>query len=282
MFNLRTLLWESAYPPTPCDQMTPANLDAVNGRWISTGHPSSRQTYDMLVMDERRREMLLLNYNPSGDMCGTSTYEEQGRVMGRVAHYDPERRSWRFSPAAANAWDGEGAAEFDPVSGLTVVVSGRGLWTYDPAPGVITPAVTWSEARMHYSAQMVYFPPNQRFYYFTRTGLVFEISPDRARWEGSAVVELTGISGSAPPVEAKGWAYDPERQVLAGGVRDGVFHALDPVARRWDSEVMAARSDAGAKIGNPPFFSLIYDPVDGVFVFTTDYEGGWRTWAYRR
>ena len=62
---------------------------------------------------------------------------------------------------------------------------------------------------------------------------------------------------------------------------DGVFHTFDPRARRWANQVMQILPAGAAPPPNNGFYTLGYDPVDGVFIVVTDYAGGWRTWAYR-
>ena len=49
VFDFATLQWTSAYPPTPLPELTLANYDPELTRWISTGHPIARHTYDQLV-----------------------------------------------------------------------------------------------------------------------------------------------------------------------------------------------------------------------------------------
>ena len=51
-----------------------------------------------------------------------------GWESGRVGHYDPDTRAWSFSPTATNQFgtgDPYAAAEYDPVSGLIVLVGAR-------------------------------------------------------------------------------------------------------------------------------------------------------------
>ena len=275
--DLDSPTWQSAYAPTPCSEMTPANADMTLGAWKSTGHPMSRQTYDMLVMAENTGELVMLTYNTPGADC--SNWPESAPnlygVPGRVAHYDPDARTWRFSSAPANLWAPDAAAEFDPVSGLVVVLSEKGLWTYDPRSERIEQRLTIDDnSRLGYSAELVYFPPTDRFYHFTRPGLLFEITPDRGDWAKTEIAEVTDAAGSRA-AETKGWAYDSVRHTLGGGVRDGTFYEFDPASRRWTE-----RSIPGDP-GNLAFFTLVFDQTDGVYVFFTDYPSGYKTWAYR-
>jgi hypothetical protein len=67
--------------------------------------------------------------------------------------------------------------------------------------------------------------------------------------------------------------------VIGGGVRDSVFWQLDPLRRAWMAT--ALRSETGQGPGNLAFFTLAYARHDDVFLFFTDYDSGWATWAYR-
>jgi hypothetical protein len=281
-FDFATLTWQSAYPPTACADMTRDNVDWTAGAWLRSGHPIARQTYDMLVMTLSPAELVMLTYSAPGEEClawSGAAVELEG-VPGRVAHYDPDARHWRFTDASTRAWGPYAAAETDPVSGLVVVISDAGLWTYDPATATIGAHQAFSNPRLGYASQLVYFPPNQRMYYITRDHLVFEVTLDRVTWEKTTVAELT-TQGPVPPSGAQGWAFDAGRGILGGGVQGGVFHTFDPAARRWASQTMQILPAGASPPPNNGLYTLAYDPVDGVFIFVTDYAGGWHTWAYR-
>jgi hypothetical protein len=281
-FSLRTLTWQSAYLPTPCADMVPENADLTAGAWTTTGHPMSRQTFDMLVMADSTHELVLLTYNAPGMDCGAWPVGAPNldAVPGRVAHYDPDTRAWRFSAAAADLWPMDAAAEYDPESGLILVLGTQDLWTYDPVSELAQHRLSFDLGqRFGYAAELVYFPPTRRFYYFTRDGLVFEITVDRQDWGATSIVEITDASGALPAADAKGWAYDTVNQVIGGGVRDSVFYQFEPATRVWTaSEIM---SETGARPGNVAFFTLAYAAQASVFLFFTDYDSGWATWAYR-
>ena len=66
--------------------MTPDNLDAVAGRWVSSNNPVSTHTKDLLVLADNTGELLRLGgYGPS--LCWGGDYGE-----GMVSHYDPGTR----------------------------------------------------------------------------------------------------------------------------------------------------------------------------------------------
>jgi hypothetical protein len=282
VFSLDTLRWTSAYEPTPCSDMVPDNADLLSGAWKSSGQPMSRQTFDMLVMAENVGELLMLTYNAPGNDCGFWPADAPSleQVPGRVAHYRPSTRSWRFSQAPANTWQADAAAEYDPESGLVLVLGTQDLWTYDPRLETVQHRLHFELGeRFGYAAELVYFPPNGRFYYFTRTGLVFEVTARRDDWAATSISELTDLRGDLPAADAKGWAYDPFGHSIGGGVRDSVLWELDPSTHVFSATPLAAATGDGP--GNLAFFTLDYAEQAGVFLFFTDYASGWSTWAYR-
>jgi hypothetical protein len=236
----------------------------------------------MLVMAENAGELVMLTYNAPGDDCGTWPLDGPNldAVPGRVAHYEPNARSWRFSAVPANTWPADAAAEYDPGSGLVLVLGTNDLWTYDPQRESAEHHLTFDLGeRFGYAAELVYFPPTGRFYYFTRAGLLFEVSPERGDWPATTIVEITDATGDLPAAEAKGWAYDAKNQVIGGGVRDSVLFQFEPATHTWTATPIA--SDSGERPGNVAFFTLAYAEQADVFLFFTDYDSGWATWAYR-
>jgi hypothetical protein len=279
VFSFSTLTWTSAYPPTPESQLVFSNYDPSLARWISTGHPIARHTYDQLVLDPGTGDLVMLARGHAGAYCTG----DWGWESGRVGHYDHETRAWSFSPTADNTYgsgDPYPAAEYDPVSGLIVVVAREGLWTYDPATRARVERLSYS-LDMGYANNLVYFPPNQRMYYIARGSptRVFEVVLDRANWSASTVTELV-TTGDVFDSEESGFAYDSWNHVIGGGVSGGVFRAFDPATRRWSSAAMTIQG-TGGPIGTQAFHALDFDPVDGVFLFLTGYDDGSRMWAYR-
>jgi hypothetical protein len=285
LFDFVTRTWKSAYAPTPCGDQVPTNADLVNGAWISTGHPMSRQTYDMLAMAESTGELVMLTYAAPGPDCRSwpAGSPDLDAVKGHIAHYDPPAARWTFSKAEATTWSSDSAAEYDPVSGLIVILGQTGLFTYDPVGhDAALRLIPDSPVLLSYSAELVYFPPTQRMYYFTRDGVVFEVVLDRTDWSKSTISQLTDMTGDIPAVGAKGWAYDSEDELLGGGVKNGIFYAFNPNSRSWVSRTIATAPDGGPAALAVSFFTLAYDELDKVFLFFSGYgEGGWTTWAYR-
>ena len=282
VFSLETLRWDSAYEPTPCSEQIPENADLESGAWTSTGHPMSRETFDMLVMAENTGDLVMLTYNPPAHDCEPWPADAPNleQVPGRIAHYAPATRSWRFSSAVANTWPMDAAAEYDPESGLVLVLGPHDLWTYDPVTEQVELRFQFEVGeRIGYSAELVYFPPTGHFYYFTRTGFLFELTVDRSNWGNSSLIEITDASGDLPAAEAKGWAYDAARQTIGGGIRNSVFYELETETHVWTATSLTSATGEGP--GSLAFFTLDYAAEPGMFLFFTDYPSGWATWAFR-
>lgn len=273
VFDFATLAWKSAYPPTPVADLRMANRDSEKGAWTTTGHPIARHTYDAMPFAENTGELILLCW------VNAKAYFTQGddyilRKV-RIAHYDPRKRTWTWSKSDTSGFEEANSAEYDPVSGLIVLLDRGGLWTYDP--------VTQSKEKrldhrkpLGYANNLVYFPPNQRMYFFNRNDhSVWEVALDRADFGRSTLTKLE-FTGTYPPHGEPGFAYDPVGRIIGGAVQDGRFYAFDPAARTWTD--LAIQGGAPGKMA---FHCIDYDPVDNVFIFLSDAESGGRTWAYR-
>lgn len=290
VFDFRTLTWSSDYPSTLCSEMTLANMDKTHNRWATTGNPFSRHTYDMTAYAPTTGEYFLLSGPVGTGSCAPgidpSTGTDAFYLTPRLSAYNTATRTWTTEDRVI-PWNGLSAAEFDPISGKILILSTYGLWVFDPATRAMEQALDQFPnplgSDMGYANNLTYFPPNQRFYYIARETptRVFELQVDRANWSTSTVTELP-VGAGVPDTQESGWIYDPINQIIGGGVRDGVFHAYNPLTNTWTSRTMVVQSAAGeTTIGNQAFHSINFDPVDGVFVFITEYANGARVWAYR-
>jgi uncharacterized repeat protein (TIGR01451 family) len=280
VFDFTTLAWNPAYETTPCAEMTTANLDSDRGAWITNNHPYSRHTYDQLVFSPSTNEFLLLHPGAGSGYCedGPDWYP-----AGRVGHYDPIAKTWSYGASMSNSWYSYGTAEYDPVSGLVILVDHFDLWTYDPVSMVKNRRIQSNSGHLEgYANNLVYFPPNDKFYYIARGSptRVWEITLDRTDWGNTTLVELTNMSGDIPNSQESGWAYDTVNQIIGGGIRDGAFYAFNPLDGSWVSRVIQVQPPGG-QVGTQAFHALDYDPVTNVFIFITEYSSGRRTWAYR-
>lgn len=289
IFDLRTLNWRSAYPPTPCEDLRLDNVDVTNGRWISSNHPIARHSYDLLAMAGKPSELFL--FPPVQGRGRGCQHLPKGKpyviAEGRVAAYNPDTRQWRYTRQPALGF--RYAAETDPVSGLIILVDRTGLQTFDPHTGELTQRLRFHHPDMHWERNLVYYPPLDRFYYFVQGGLdhrggksevlegVYEITLDRRHWGNSRIQRLEDVA--APGQTANAWAYDAAHQLIGGGPFQGRFYAFDPRTHRWQSRTIQA-PDA-LNVGTVSAYALAFDPIDGVYIFRTDHASGRHTWAYR-
>ena len=281
VLDLATLRWASAYPSTPCSAMRVANV-GPRAEWRSTGHPIARHTYDMFLMADNVKRLLLLGSTTGIGVClerapgGNDPY----MIAGKIGVYDPVDKSWSYSAAATGGWMTYAAAEYDPPSGQVVIIDYHSLWTYDP----LKQTATWQQSsrreELGYAKNLVYFPPNQRMYYIADGRDVFEVELNRTHFSWSTIKRVSGVKGDIPKLPETGFAYDAVNRVIGGGIVNGVFHAYDPATRTWTARTIQT---AGSErpVGSVAYHALDYDPVNNVFFFISDYESGRRTWAYR-
>jgi hypothetical protein len=265
--------------------MTLANMDKTRNRWTSTGNPFSRHTYDMTAFDPGTGAFFLLTGPIGSGYCGPSIDPATGSdafyLTPRLSWFDPATDTWTTEEREI-PWAAFSGTEVDPVSGKILILGTYGLWVFDPATRAMTQALEQFPdplgSDLGYANNLTYYPPNQRMYYFTRGNptRVFELRPDRTNWSASTLVELP-TPANAPDSQESGWIYDPVNGIIGGGVRDGVFQAYDPAHNTWTSRTMQIQSSAGTQA----FHAIGYDPLDGVFVFITEYSSGQRVWAYR-
>jgi hypothetical protein len=280
-FDFATLKWGSAYTPTSCAEMRVDNIDATTASWISTHQPLSRHTYDMLVMSDDPPHLLLLTSGAVGpETCSGPPAQPGFPMQTKVSAYDPVAKTWKFNATPTGEWDSFSVAEQDPVAGMSVIIGSYGLWVYDPRKDSFAGS-KYLPVELGYANNLVYSPVDDRMYYFLRgkSTRVLELALDRADWKSSTLTELTGILGG-PGERETGYAYDTVNHVIGGAVADGHFSAFDPVKKTWTTVEMKTEPP-GAKVGNLAFHEIAYDPVDGVFIFVTDYGSGFRVWAYR-
>jgi hypothetical protein len=281
-FSFKSLSWTSAYPSTLCRDMRLANRGLVRGDWLPTGHPIARHTYDMLVMAENIQRLIVL-----GDVSGQGGCVEKSPpdkelyfLVGKVAMYDPVGRTWSYSAASNDGWQDFASAEYDPVSGLIIVVDRYSLWTYDPITQVKVKRLSYTSGPMGYAKNLVYFPPSRKMYYIADGSVIFEVDVANASGARLSLRQVTDITGDIPTLAETGFAYDAVNQIIGGGVSKGIFYAYDPVRKAWVSRVIKP-VQSGPSVGTVAFHALGYDPANNVFVFITDQESGRRTWAYR-
>ena len=255
-FDFQTLTWKELWAPTPCTTtgMGSGNFDRTNGAWRSgtSGpypRPISRHTYDLTVYLDTLDEFAIL-VGPNGDSgsCppGSSGYDF-ANLGAHTAHYSFTSGNWQFSATATGDGHPEytsgeyAAAELDPPSGKVVILGQYGAYVYDPVTRTKTVALddyndnAFGNADLGYANELVYFPPNQKHYYFDRgTGNVWELTLDRSDFTRSTLARVTA-TGPAPSGSETGYAYDAVNRVIGGGVADNRFYVFDPALKSWQS-----------------------------------------------
>jgi len=208
----------------------------------------------------------------------------------KILHYNPVSKLWRASQADISGFQyAPVGSEYDPPSGMIVTIPGNGgLWIYDPVLEVKTKILDLPYATaqaLGYNTNLVYFPPNQKMYLFSRDVpvRVWELTLNRSNWSASTFAEITGMTGDIPRGGGDpntGYAYDSANQIIGGQVVNGKFFAYNPLTKQWNSAIMQTQP-AGMSIGSQAFHALDYDPVNNVFFFLTGYNSGSHMWAYR-
>ena len=286
-----SLDWNSAYSSTPVADMIESNFNGTTGAWISTGHPRTRHTWDMMPFIPDTGELTLL-YS-TGLQSNCEFHPVEGDTFwadhpGLGWAYNPVTKIWRTIPIDPALWGANDlerpSAEYDPVSHKVIILNRSGLYVYDPSNETASKVKSISMGELGIAQNMVYFPPNGKMYYVEDNGDVFEVTLDRNNFANSTIVQVTGVTGTPPSGGETGWAYDSTDQIIGGGINNSTFYSFDPVAKTWTAEAMVSDT-VGKVIGTQSFHALDYDPVDDVFVFISLPEGqsidNQGTWAYR-
>ncbi len=278
VFDFDTMNWNSAYKSTPCSEMNEQNFDKNDGKWISTGHPTSRHTYDLLGSTAYPHELLLLR--GGGEANGAiSCVAFNQYSSNRVAHYSFETGKWSYGDIGE--WDRLSASELDPVSGWFIFVSSYGIHGYDPKN---KKAFTINKfvRQLGYANNLVYYPPLDSFYYFTVGDAVqvYELKLNRTDRLKTTLTRVENISGDIPGSSETAWDYDSANKVIGGGIKDGRFFVFDPIAKHWHSKKIEV-VDSGLNVGTVAFHAMAYSSNQNVYVFKTNYPSGHKIWLYR-
>jgi hypothetical protein len=265
------------------------NYDASKGAWRSGpsgpyARAAARHTVDLMAIAEDRDELIVLTWVEGNGQCPGIAYNGYNfRATGKIAHYNFSTNQWSFSNSAPDTvW---GAAEYDPVSKKIVMLSTEGLFVYDPVTKVKTRVIDLSyyhirdetgalmQNLLHYNNNLVYYPPNDKMYYFERfTKRVYEITLNRSSPSKSTIQRLA-TTGTPPAHSEPGFAYDSANKIIGGAVYGNKFSAFNPLTRTWTTSTIQ-----GGAPGSQAFHAINYDPVNNVFVFITQTR---ETYAYR-
>ncbi len=290
-----SLSWVSDYPSMTCEETLAADLVEPQGFHRLSNHPATRHTYDLSVVAETSAGPRLMMFGYEGFEGKCHPYRT---LIQSVASYDlTGSKTWTYGPPmnASTAIDGVTAGhwyyadqgEFDPISGMVIIIGRYGMWVYDPNPeseGLVAKVET---ARVsHYDGNLVFYPPTGEMYWIRRAPIeVYRVKLNREDWSSSTAVQIetTGaLPRELPGSGITGYAYDSEFQRIGGGIVDRTFYRFDPRTQEWTSQEITPISD-----GNIPdtlhvtSHCLDYDPVNNVYLFNSGPPRARHTWAYR-
>lgn len=300
-----TSTWAQEFPPTPMADLNFANFNEALGCWNSTGHMRTKHEYDLTVWCPNINELVVIQRMSDGATCQQGTfpnYTTANFPRGVIWHWNPENKATfpgnGYTPSGvATPWaiGQTPSAAFDPVSGKIIIDGKTGFWIYDPVAKTPVQIInTTNKSWMIDSENLVYFPPNDKFYHFCNEGVVTEITLNRSNWNASTIVKMMGITGTPPPLPHQGgpgtaggetgWAYDCVNQIIGGGITEGKFHAFRPIEKTWEQSTIIT-DPATRTLGRLCFHCIDFDPENGVFVAieTVPKQGGGYnafTWAY--
>jgi hypothetical protein len=278
VFDLNTLRWSSLYPSMSCEEVAANDTDPL-GFHRRTRHPVARHTYDQTVVADLAaggRWLILFSTEGFKGVC----HPYNARIGGVASlRLDREPPTWSYADPGSMPWGYSGVAEFDPKSGMVILIGGQhdGLWVYDPRTHTIVARLPHIR-RPSASSNLVYHPPSDRMVLVDReSGAVRTFELARGRWDETRE-HRPPIEG-APPPKMRNLAYDARHQVL-GGIVDNVFHALDLGRLAWQAHPIRTASP-GRTPGTVRHHAIDYDPVNNVFIFVSGEGRTLRTWAYR-
>jgi hypothetical protein len=284
VFDLMSLSWSSLYPSMSCEDVAAGDIDP-GGFHNATGHPVARHSYDQNVIAEVDGVGRLMMFSNEGFAGSCHSYNAPIRSVASLA-LDGTTTTWTYGAEAPFPWKYAGAAEFDPVSGMVILLGGgssgspNGMWVYDPSADQVVASM--GVPGMKLNSVLMYDPPADRMIYMRGSNDpldALEVVLDRNDWEASTITPLL-FEGGTPPA-GRPFAYDSTNRVI-GTIRESTFHALDLTNNTWSSQTIEVSSeDPEATVGNVHSLALDYDPVDNVFIAVANGAAGKRTWAYR-
>lgn len=291
-FDLRTQVWGVAYQGDDTNDWNTPDADAGCFFKTSTG-PFTRHTYDMMPIVKNAggfNEILMLtNGGWEAPIKGAQINGET--ISCQVGHFDPKSSRWTYYEEYPGAiYSYASVSEFDPISKKVIIIgtdpqmSGwTAIYTYDPSTKKIQKAKDLGVV-LGIDNNMVYYPPNDRFYLIRRGGegnRVYEVALDRTDLSLTTVTEVSMSGapyGEGPGAVTSGWAYDPDQKVIAGGIRDNRFYFFDPLAKAWGSIPISIQAATSA-INHVAFHVLAYDSINKIYVFV---DGQTKmTWALK-
>lgn len=273
------LKWKALYEPTQCSDMHPDNFDAATSSWRTTGHPVARHTYDLIVMTQRTQEMVLL-----GSGSEASGYCANFRMSGIGSNrFDPRTLHWNNLPFE-KPWRGAGSSELDPLTDNILVLSAEGLFVYDYKENRLIDSIDFpsgqisTDLRTYYAKNLLYFPPNDKFYFIIDGDIIYEISLNRSDYKSSLIRKIPVPGGSVPDLMFEsGFAYDSHNKLIGGGILNNQFYAYNPISNMWSSSDIQIGNSPG-NTGRLIFHAIDFDPISNTYIFINDQK---YVFAYR-
>jgi hypothetical protein len=248
-FPIAELDWSADYRATPYGAMQEKGGDG-KPRYLTAGkfwqvpgenpplRPVARHSYSGFVWSTAINRMIL----PCGNN-GVSYGFTNDTLGGNVAEYDPVTRQWEDTGVPGSR--AELAFCEDPVTQNILAMDNTGLHVYDPRARRWRPGAGAAAPGMSYAENLVYFPPNDRFYYIGRTfdpvigaPHIWEFALDRATFHpvyttssaGRAAAMTTNWRPHPNTSGETGYAYDSANQLIVGGMQAGLMLAFRPVS----------------------------------------------------
>ena len=309
--GLDDLKWGEEYKPGSAADYSQADTryDRTLGAWKSgsgTGpYPRPAARHVESGMHIRGDELILTAKVEGNGISGIAPpFPSPGEFYlacaARCAHYNMTAKTWKFSSSADGFTNYPGQAP-DPASDKIVSLGQQGLESYDPVTMMkalhvnlgsyaglthlvtedLKPIAGATGALMGYNNSLVYFPGDQKFYYFEHlTAKVWRIDLDRGNFANSRIVRLDSVTGTPPPTTHEvGFAYDEKNQVMVGALIDNVIHVFDPLLLIWKRQTV---------LGGVPGITMssqciAYDPESNTHIINQAYNGAVYStmWAYK-
>ncbi|HLX29943.1 MAG TPA: hypothetical protein VKV24_15795 [Casimicrobiaceae bacterium] len=314
-FAMSSLAWSADYPATPkATMLMPTSgtaLDMTSSypgikpgdagwpRYLTSGRfwrvpgekpelrPVSRHTYSGFIWSQAVKRMVL----PMGNN-GICYGFPNSTTGGNVGFYDPVAREWEDTGVAggppASAW-----CE-DPVSGVLLGHYEGAFVVYDPrVRKFIRNTQLNAIPYFGYGGNLVYFPPQDKFYYFGRnvdpaTGHnhVWEYALDRTAWSPRYTKPAANSQYGSPmdtnahPMPPTGdtrFVYDAANKLIVGGICQNLVCAFKPLGNNAGEWYQQDAPGIAATI----FYCHHYAPTQDAHFTLAHVASGVRTFAFR-
>lgn len=238
--------------------------------------PATVHSYSGNVWSHAIGRMLKMSTMAGGYYGGDFPFVSQS-----IGEYDPAARTWTDTGVIA-PWPAPAAVCEDLITGNVVAIINDGFGVYDPRQRKVIHWDTDTSQLLGYDDHIVYFPPNDRFYVITRGypgtnpagPRVIEVVVDRTNWKRS----MRDLGFTRQPTTDRvasgvlGYAYDPQSQMIVGGLDAGEVHGFHPEHGWFVHEASGA--------GSMYFHHWAYDESGGRHLFIRGEGGVGDTYAF--